>query len=71
MNDITITFNGQNLLISEKESTLLDLLTAQKLSVQTGIAVALNQDVIPKTKWKSIKLNQNDQIMVITATQGG
>ena len=36
-----------------------------------GIAIAINEHVIPKTKWKKTKLNNKDKILIITATQGG
>jgi len=36
-----------------------------------GIAVAINQTVIPKNEWTSTTLNQNDSIIIIKATQGG
>lgn len=36
-----------------------------------GVAVALNDTVIPKANWSSMTLNQNDQITIIKATQGG
>jgi len=36
-----------------------------------GIAVALNNRVIPKDQWTSTLLHHNDHILIITATQGG
>lgn len=36
-----------------------------------GIAVAINQSVIPKSDWPIRRLSPNDQITLITATQGG
>ena len=36
-----------------------------------GIAVAINQSVIPKSEWPTRRLSPNDQITLITATQGG
>lgn len=36
-----------------------------------GIAVALNQSVIPKSEWEQTPIKENDNILVITATQGG
>jgi len=36
-----------------------------------GIAVAINQSVIPKSDWPTRRLSPNDQITLITATQGG
>lgn len=36
-----------------------------------GIAVALNSSIIPKQKWDEIILNENDEIEIVHAVQGG
>ena len=36
-----------------------------------GIAVAINQNIIPNTNWKTQQLANQDQILIIQATQGG
>ncbi|MBL4624227.1 MAG: sulfur carrier protein ThiS [Flavobacteriales bacterium] len=51
--------------------TLLDVLSERSLHKKTGIAVALNQTVIQKSNWETTKVQTNDSIMIITATQGG
>ncbi|MFD1551424.1 thiamine biosynthesis protein ThiS [Putridiphycobacter roseus] len=38
---------------------------------QNGIAIALNEQVVPQSNWQVQKLVENDQILIITATQGG
>jgi sulfur carrier protein len=38
---------------------------------QKGIAVAINNTVIPKAKWNEQLLQPNDNILIIKATQGG
>jgi len=38
---------------------------------QHGIAVAVNQSIITKSDWEATGLNQNDEVLIITATQGG
>ena len=38
---------------------------------QKGIAVAVNQTIIPKTQWNDVALKQHDNVLVIKATQGG
>jgi sulfur carrier protein len=47
---------------------LLDLEIPEK---QNGIAVAINNTVIPRTNWNSHFLNPTDDILIISATQGG
>jgi sulfur carrier protein len=38
---------------------------------QNGIAVAVNETVVPKKEWNSHLLNEKDSILIIKATQGG
>ena len=67
---MNISFNGDTLLV-ETDISLLTFLEQHNLSEKTGIAVAINQSVVPKSKWAEHKLITNDNILVITATQGG
>jgi sulfur carrier protein len=48
--------------------TLLDLEIPEK---QNGIAVAINNTVIPKSNWNSHPIQETDDILIISATQGG
>lgn len=52
-----------------------DTISAALRSVQIidpkGIAVAVNNTVIPKSDWEKFLVKENDQITVIRATQGG
>jgi sulfur carrier protein len=36
-----------------------------------GIALAVNNEVIPKSKWEQFSLQNGDSILAISATQGG
>ncbi|MFV5687797.1 sulfur carrier protein ThiS [Flavobacterium sp. ZT3R25] len=47
---------------------LLDLEIPEK---QNGIAVAINNTVIPKSNWNSHPIQETDDILIISATQGG
>lgn len=47
---------------------VLDIENSQK---QNGIAVAINNIVIPKSNWNSHILQETDEILIISATQGG
>lgn len=38
---------------------------------QKGIAVAINNQIIQKNNWNSTKIEKNDKILIIKATQGG
>ncbi len=65
-----ITYNGIELEI-EAEVSLHDYLHKQGLSEQSGIAVAVNETVIPKKEWQDCILKPFDSVLVIKATQGG
>ena len=47
---------------------LLDLEIPLK---QNGIALAINKTVIPKSDWNSHLIKETDDIIIISATQGG
>jgi sulfur carrier protein len=51
--------------------TLFELLELLNKSDKTGIAIAVNNNVIPKKSWRSFKIKNQDKITIITATQGG
>lgn len=36
-----------------------------------GIAVALNQNIVAKSRWSEHVIRPGDQVMIIKATQGG
>ena len=47
---------------------LLDLEIPEK---QNGIALAIDNTVIPKSDWNSHLIQETDDILIISATQGG
>ena len=63
VNNDTIKISGENNILS-----LLQQLRGEKLN---GLAVALNETVVPRSQWDKIQLNQNDNLLIIQATQGG
>jgi len=68
---MTILVNGNTHDI-EEERTLEELLLEFEISKEMkGIAVALNDDVIPKKMWSDTKVQSSDRIEIIRAVQGG
>lgn len=65
-----IKLNNQIKIFQEQCSIqqMLDELMPEK---QKGIAIALNNSVIPKANWHAQFLKQNDEVLIIKATQGG
>ena len=55
----------------EGDSSLITVLAQSGIQDQKGIAVAVNNIVVPRTEWQNRILNENDKITIIRATQGG
>lgn len=51
--------------------TSLEQLIQELLTDTKGMAVAINNQVIPKTEWAETNLKNLDKVLLITATQGG
>jgi sulfur carrier protein len=66
---VQITVNGQPRQ-ADDDTTLTDIV--QLVSDRdTGIAVALNNVVVPRSGWAATVLNDDDRVDVVTAVQGG
>jgi len=65
---MTFLINGAEI---SSESNMLDALLKELNIPESGIAIAVNDEVVSKNNWKTISLNENDKILIITATQGG
>ncbi|MDA9328832.1 sulfur carrier protein ThiS [Flavobacteriales bacterium] len=66
---ITVIVNDNKILIEEKASVFQ--LLKQINSTADGIAVAINNAIVPKDIWATKQFNSNDDILIIKATQGG
>lgn len=69
INSMKVFINQEEKQINEKTSlsSLLESIDINPL----GIAIAVNQTVIPKNSWDKFIINENDNVMLIRATQGG
>ena len=65
-----IYVNGQEYAFS-KEQDLLSFFSELGIDVNAGIAIAVNEVVIPKLQWNTFSLKEQDKILLIKATQGG
>lgn len=68
--EMTISLNNQTVEI-EAQQALSTLISQHIGEKQNGIAVAVNGQVVPKTSWTEVIVNENDEILIIKATQGG
>lgn len=66
-----IHVNGNRVFLENLNPSIVSLLQQQKLASYKGIAVAVNEEIIPRSKWETVSIQSGDQILIITATQGG
>lgn len=66
---ITVMVNESQIEVDEK-TNIHQLLKKTNTSLN-GIAVAINDSIVSNSKWETMFLNQNDNILIIKATQGG
>jgi sulfur carrier protein len=64
-------FVNNELQTIEENSNLIQLMEIIDMAEKKGIAVAINNAVVSKTKWREYQLHSNDKIIIIRATQGG
>jgi sulfur carrier protein len=67
---MTVSVNNQ-LVDTLPSASLGSLLTQLALSQKKGIAVAVNNVIVPRATWEQFSLSGNEKITVLQATQGG
>jgi sulfur carrier protein len=63
-----VTVNGE---AKEIASVSVDALLGELEYEGTHFAIALNYDVVPKSRWAETRLQAGDEIEIITPRQGG
>jgi sulfur carrier protein len=66
-----LTVNNQPVVFPAGQPTLGHLLRHLQLEDTKGIAVAIRDQIVPKSNWASYALHENDRVTIIHATQGG
>ena len=64
-----IKVNGE--VVSLNEGNMLSDLAVQLNLPKNGVAVAVNQEMVPRENWNGFSLKENDEIIIITAVCGG
>ncbi len=65
-----ITINNQIYQFDEN-TTLDNAIHSLQMEEKKGIALALNEEIIPRSQWKETVLTNEDKIIVIGAVAGG
>ena len=63
-----VTINGET---REIAATRIDALLSELEYEGSHFAIALNFDVLPKSRWAETQLKAGDEIEIITPRQGG
>jgi sulfur carrier protein len=66
---ITVHINGEARDLDPPVA--LDTVVAALTTSPSGVAAALNETVVPRTRWSATPLADGDRVEVLTAVQGG
>ncbi|MEU5030890.1 sulfur carrier protein ThiS [Streptomyces milbemycinicus] len=66
---MTVSVNGEPRELPG--GTTLDLLVAELTPARSGVAAAVNEQVVPRGQWPATPLDDGDRVEVLTAVQGG
>ena len=67
-----LTVNGATVEIpATGAAALLDVLAAAGMTDLRGVAVALDEEVVPRSDWATCRLHDGQRIEVVRASQGG
>lgn len=54
-----------------QDMSVAELLTLDGVDADAGIAVALNDDVVPRADWNKTRLRPDDRIEIVRVVRGG
>ncbi|MEU6843601.1 sulfur carrier protein ThiS [Streptomyces sp. cg28] len=66
---MNVTVNGEPRAVAA--GVTLGALVATLTTAHSGVAAALNETVVPRTRWPLTALSEGDRVEVLTAVQGG
>ncbi|MER5463586.1 sulfur carrier protein ThiS [Streptomyces sp. NPDC002668] len=66
---ITVSVNGEARELAT--GTTLDALVTALTAARSGVAAAVNETVVPRSRWTGTRLGDGDRVEVLTAVQGG
>lgn len=71
MKRIMIVFVNNQAVLTPEATSLRSLLTQLALAEKKGIAVAVNNAIVPRLAWEHFIVSENEKITILQATQGG
>ncbi len=70
MKMIKIIVNGEVMHV-DADTVVSELLQNLGISDSKGVAIAINEEVVPKSQWSAKMFSPDDQMIIIKATAGG
>ena len=68
---MTIIVNGTSAIVPSNASIFAVVCQFSSDPPPSGIAVAHNMDVVPRSKWQTTYILENDEIEILWASSGG
>lgn len=66
---IGVVVNGEPAELAD--GTTVAALVDARVGHTKGVAVAVNQEIVPRSEWPGTELRGDDRIEILTAAQGG
>ena len=66
-----IEVNGEEREVRDEARTVIAALAALGVEETRGVAVALNDRVVPRSSWAEQPVEEGDRIEIVRAVQGG
>jgi len=66
-----IQFDEKNITVNEEIVNIESLCTYLNIDKESGIAVSVNDFIIPRNKWTGLNIDAADKIIILKAAQGG
>ena len=66
---MNVVVNGEDRALSN--GTTVAVLVEELGRSPKGMAVAVNEEVVPRSTWRDVELHPGDRIEVLSASQGG
>lgn len=66
---IGVTINGEACQLTDDAT--VDALVEERAPSRRGVAVAVNETVVPRSTWAATRVREGDRIELLRASQGG
>ena len=68
---MNIKVNGESKEVKSSTSLLVFLESLQLPTLERGVAVCVNGEVVRRSDWPEVAINPGDELEIVQATQGG